>query len=414
MHNVRTEISVLIFRKLQGTITSEELSVLEEWTNVAPENRTLLDELSNEELLVADLKLFDELWKNRDGAKKSKKMEQVVLSRISVPVKSIWKKWLPYAAILVGITVCVGLWMLNHYHLTREKQPISINLKKIPSIDNGAVLTLADGQKISLNTEQEGIIISDNILYQDSSMVLDNDVYSINRKRDLKNNSKKEYLTLTTPKGVSYKVILSDGTQVWLNAGTTLSLPAKFEDEERIVELQGEAYFDVASKINKVTKSKVPFIVKTNGQSLRVIGTQFNVSAYEGDTDITTTLVEGIVAIRPVTTKESGEIDKQEIILKPNQQSKKGLNGAIQVKEVDVTSFIAWKENLFHFKNTPLDEMMKQIARWYDLKVVYTKGIPEETFTGKMSKNLPIQSIVELLNASNISVRLEGKKLIVN
>lgn len=405
MHNVRTEISVLIFRKLQGTITSEELSVLEEWANMAPENRTLLDELSNEELLVADLKLFDELWKNRDGAKKSKKMEQVVLSRISVPVKSIWKTWLPYAAILVGITVCVGLWMLNHYHLTEEKQPISFNLKNISSADNGAVLTLADGQKIRLNTEQEGIIISDNILYQDSSMVLD-EIYPINRK--------KEQLTLTTPKGVSYKVILSDGTQVWLNAGTTLSLPAKFEGAQRIVELQGEAYFDVASKINKVTKSKVPFIVKTNGQSLRVIGTQFNVSAYEGDTDITTTLVEGIVAIRPVTTKESGEIDKQEIILKPNQQSKKGLNGAIQIKEVDVTSFIAWKENLFHFKNTPLDEMMKQIARWYDLKVVYTKGVPEETFTGKMSKNLPIQSIVELLNASNISVRLEGKKLIVN
>ena len=407
MESKQTDISVLIFKKLQETITPTELTVLEQWANSAPENRVLLDHILKEEQLITDVKSFDDLWRDSIGANRYKKMEQAVLSQISTPTRNLWRKWMSYAAIIAGIAICTGIWILNQRNLMKGEHAITAKTKDAKPEGNSAVLTLSDGREINLSTTQEGIIISDDILYGDSSAVLSNETESIKDRSDLKNYQ----LKLATPNGVSYRVTLADGTQVWLNAGSTLYYPVKFGDAERIVELQGEAYFDVTSKTNKRTKSKVPFIVKTNGQNVRVIGTQFNISAYEEDAETLTTLVGGKVAVGKSAVKGG---TRKETILKPGQQSINNLANDILVKQVDVTPFIAWKDGLFYFKNTPFEEIMKQIARWYNVEVIYKKGIPKETFTGKMNRSLSLSSVLELLNVSNVRVHIEGKKLIVN
>ena len=407
MENRRSEISVLIFKKLQETITPTELTVLEQWANSAPENRMLLDHILKEEQLIADVKSFDDLWRDPAGANRYKKMEKAVLAQVSTPARNLWKKWISYAAIIAGIAICTGIWMLNQRNSTEGKHSIALKTKNVKPEGNSAVLTLSDGREINLSTKQEGIIISDDILYGDSSAVLSKETQALKKRSDLKNYQ----LKLATPNGVSYRVTLADGSQVWLNAGSTLYYPAKFNDTERIVELQGEAYFDVTSKTNKRTKNKVPFIVKTNGQNVRVIGTQFNISAYEEDAETITTLVEGKVAVGKPALKEG---TRKETMLKPGQQSINSFTNDILVKQVDVTPFIAWKDGLFYFKNTPFEEIMKQISRWYNVEVIYKKGIPKETFTGKMNRSLSLSSVLELLNVSNVSVHIEDKKLIVN
>lgn len=302
--------------------------------------------------------------------------------------------WQPYvAAILtVAMTAALIIYSVSDRHIIQGDRNIAAVVGDIPPGTNKATLTLADGRIIDLSESETGIVVKDDrIAYHDDLReVVDLPVTGA------------QQLVLAAPKGGTYQLTLSDGTRVWLNAGSTFTYPSGFDKRERLVELEGEAFFEVS-------KSVVPFRVRSAGQTVEVLGTTFNISAYPDEPAILTTLVEGSVQVVDSHANTTNR-------LVPGQQSSLQKNGSLKVKKVEVERYIAWKEGLFYFQNTLFEDMMRQISRWYDVEVVYAKAIPNDTFTGTMSRNLSLMTVLELLNVSdvpNVQLRLIDNQLIV-
>jgi transmembrane sensor len=190
---------------------------------------------------------------------------------------------------------------------------------------------------------------------------------------------------------------LSDGTQVWLNAGSSVTYPVAFTGYERKVMITGEAYFEVAHNAAK------PFIVSKGAMSVKVLGTHFNVNAYDDEAAIKVTLLEGSVEVSNAKVKQ---------LLKPDQQAE--VNSMIAINDnVNIDAVMAWKNGFFHFGNTGFGDVMKQVSRWYDVEVVYSGQVPERTFGGEIPREANLSQLIQILNESKINCRVEGKKLII-
>lgn len=387
-------ITALFKKYLEGTVTIQELDELltyfglEEHTDLF---KTLVQEQFDQpvansldpERLDAMIGLLDETV-----------LKQTAL--VNEPLR-FWRtaatRALPYAAAIL-ITVSVGIWFLFN---TKQKGNIDSKptIADIAPGGNRATLTLTDGRTISLDEARDGIVIGGNeIVYNDGSPLVEVEEEEQKRRET-------SLLELSTPKGGTYQITLSDGTAVWLNAASTLKYPPKFSDKERVVEIVGEAYFAVAKRAHQ------PFKVICDGQQIQVLGTEFNISAYMDEAEIKTTLVEGSVQI---LNDHSGSVNH----LAPSQQSVVRASST-QIQQVSVQPYIAWKEGYFYFKHTAFEEVMRQLARWYDVEVVYTGGIPQETFSGEMGRNLTLNAALKLLNVSSVQVqRVDGDKLIVH
>jgi len=299
-------------------------------------------------------------------------------------------RWFPYAA-AVAILAFAFVWYVSNDSVESPKPEIVLESNDVAPGGNRATLTLADGHTIDLSEEKTGIVIGDRIMYTDGDDVWDGKLAETERTT--------HYLQLTTPKGGTYDITLSDGTKVWLNAESTLKYPSRFASEERVVEIEGEAYFSVTKD------SQRPFRVVSLGQQIEVLGTEFNVSAYTDENEVKTTLVEGSVKLQ---IHASGE----RMLLAPSDQSV--LSGArITKRAVDVRPYIAWKDGDFNFDNTTLSDMMKQMARWYDVDVIYESNVPDERFSGTMSRNVTLQTVLELLRISGIDYHIQGNDLII-
>jgi len=385
----RSEIEALASKMIDGSITASEQTRLNTWLNGQMVKGVVdLDPgfAENAEQLRARMLAYVLAQKDAENTQ----------------YKRNWmKRYVPYlaAAILVGISI--GTWMFVGVD---KRQPTTVvtNVPLRDSTDvlpggNRATLTLADGQTINLSDAHTGIVVGDAIAYLDGSSVLNG---RQNRSGNTFENSAARPLVLTTPKGGTYQITLPDGTRVWLNSASTLKYPSKFQGNERVVELQGEAYFDVARSLT------TPFKVLCEGQIVEVLGTRFNVAGYGGEQYVKTTLVEGAVRVM------SGADRRSSITLSPGQQSNVA-NGKITVNDVDTKPYVAWKSGLFYFKHTPFEEMMNQIERWYDVDVEYTGRIPQDTFSGRMSRNVSLMTVLDLLKVSEIHYRISGKKLIV-
>ena len=312
------------------------------------------------------------------------------------------KKFRSYylAAAVMVVALAFGLYV----NFLKEPDDKGIHSALRPDDDiqpgeNKALLTLANGQVIQLSGEKQGLVISGNeMIYSDGSPVegLDNDQTGVSPATQL--------LQLSTPKGGQYHLILSDGTRVWLNSASTLTYPAAFDGQDRKVTLEGEGFFSVDSRQPTVA-SKKPFIVKTRHQETIVLGTEFNISAYSDENIIKTTLVNGSVKVTTLNGPQS-------LILKPGEESIFGA-GSIYTHPADIQAAIAWKDGLFYFDNTPLEAMMRQISRWYDLDVRYANGVPQERFTGKMLRSLTLSEVLNFLKGSDITFKREGKVLTI-
>ncbi|NGM63042.1 DUF4974 domain-containing protein [Sphingobacterium sp. SGG-5] len=397
---IQSDIPELIYKKLQGIITPDERAVLERWADSAAENRRLLDQLLEEEQLMADVKAFDALWEGNVGIKRHRKMERAVLSRIAIPLHNRWRRGLLYAAVIVCVAVVTVLMLYKlPLPVMQQEEVLTVGtMDKQAAEKDAVVLTWEDGQQIGLSVEQGGIVMGDKkILYGDNTAVAGDKAISDLFQEELRQ------LKLTTPQQTIYSVILADGTKVWLNAKSILRYPSRFVGNERIVELEGEAFFDVTSHNAQDGSDKMPFIVKTRGQRVEVLGTQFNISAYEKNAETITTLVEGVVRVSSLDN----------VMLKPNEQSLCGANGRISVKAVDVAPFVAWTKGYFYFKNTSFEQVIDQIAHWYNMDIQWKNEKPKETFTGKINKNSSLQSVVDLLNASNVKLHIQGQYLVV-
>lgn len=316
-----------------------------------------------------------------------------------VPARRIgWKKYAAAASVLFILGTGV-------YYLFFHKPPKEIAKTNIPApvLKNDiaapkgtkTTLTLASGQVITLDSMQNGAIATQggsNVSKLDSAQLAYN---SLDEKpTEVLHN------TLSTARGGRTTVVLADGSKVWLNALSSLKFPTAFIGTDREVELTGEAYFEIAKN------PKMPFHVNMGGSRVEVLGTHFNVMAYDNEKEIKTTLLEGSIKI----TK-----DKESKLLKPGEQAViSKTNGDVQVqRDVDTDEAVAWKNGLFQFNSLDVESIMRQISRWYDVDVSYQGKIAGDHFTGVVSRSGNVSEVLKIMEQANIHFTIQGNKITV-
>jgi ferric-dicitrate binding protein FerR (iron transport regulator) len=363
-------ISKLIIKKKIKALSDTEESQLKQFKKEVP----FVKEVEIEEL-IDGLDSYSAI----DKREAWKAIEEKYKQRKEKPVFRFFKKsWYKFAAasILVGVLATTYYFKDNISNTPLETAPTIVNTNTIEPGTNKATLTLGDGSVVEL---EKGSTVATQNANSDGEQI----VYT----SDAKDKSKIEYNYLTIPRGGQFHVVLSDGTEVWLNSETQLKYPVTFiEGQTRQVELvYGEAYFHVSPS----TKHKgAKFKVFNQSQNVEVLGTEFNIKAYKDEENIYTTLVEGKVAVGYDNKKQD---------LTPSQQSILSItNGSVIVSKVDVYNEISWKEGTFVFENKPLKEIMKVLSRWYDIEVEFkNEEIEEETFIGSLGKNQNIEEVLQ-------------------
>ena len=321
--------------------------------------------------------------------------EAPVISMLSA--KKERRKNIRYAA--AAIIIC--MLSVSVYFLFKPQPARQISKTeniKSPANDvapggNKAILTLANGRSIILDSAANGTLTT-----QGNSKILKlNGMLSYNT---LKNKSSEVlYNTISTPRGGQYELMLSDGSKVWLNAASSLRFPASFVGKERKVELLGEAYFEVAKN------AAMPFKVKVHGMEVEVLGTHFNINSYDNESMIRTTLLEGSVKINKNNSSS---------LLKPGQQAQMNKAGEIKIiNNVDVEEAIAWKEGKFQFDKADIHDIMRQLARWYDVDVEY-KGTVSSHFGGTISRDVNLSQVLNMLHLTGeVNFQIQDKKVLV-
>jgi transmembrane sensor len=297
-----------------------------------------------------------------------------------------WKKLL----IAASVVLLVGLGYFTFDH--SKTSSVIVNNKKNNVImpgRTGAILTLGDGSQIVLDSVSNGVLANQNntaVSKKDGELV-----YTEGSNASAVNNK------MTTPRGRQYKIALSDGTKVWLNASSSISFPTSFAANERKVTIVGEAYFEVSKD-----KSR-PFTVTVQDVEVQVLGTHFNINGYVDESEINTTLMEGSVLV--------GKKDKK-VLLKPGQQAEMKNTGDIKVKNLEnFDAILAWKKGMFHFENASLQTVLRQLSRWYDVDVVFEKGIVSRNFEGEINRDLELSQVLKILEGNNVHFKIEGKVL---
>ncbi len=302
------------------------------------------------------------------------------------------------AAAVVAVLITAGLF-IQSLPASNQKEALPPAAKEAGILPGSskATLTLADGRRIILNDAGNGTIL------QNSHLTITKEKngllrYSATAEGDRRVTAALN--TLSTPRGGEYKLILPDGTRVWLNAASTLTFPASFNGRERSVLLTGEGYFEVAKNKHK------PFRVKFRDQEVEVLGTHFDIMAYPDDASAKTTLMEGSVKI---SRQQQGRV------LLPGQQAvSTGAGSGFQVAQVDLREVMAWKDGFLAFRNTTIQSIMQQAARWYDVDVVYQEDLNGKIFGGRISKYSNISELLHNLELTGtIHFKMEGRRVTV-
>ena len=330
-----------------------------------------------------------------------------ILSKIFVhpPNASRYARLWPRISVAAAVAVIFAAGLL---YIFNHQNPLPAD-NQITSGKSGATLTLADGKTIVLNSDIKGQLArQDNVMISkasDGSLV-----YTVNGKKNESSNTDSRFIsnTLTTAKGETYKVTLPDHSEVWLNAASSLKYPTNFKtksDAPRVVELTGEAYF-------QIKKDHLhPFIVKTAEQEVRVLGTHFNISAYVEEKRTVTTLAEGSVRVKKLGKNNQTDRD---IILKPDQQSILSDN-AIRVRDIDAGDAFAWKEGYFMFNREALESIMSKIGRWYNINIVFEdESLKSKTFFGSISRYEKISTVLNVLKRTGVATfTISGNTVVV-
>ncbi|MGX5816842.1 FecR family protein [Chitinophaga lutea] len=311
----------------------------------------------------------------------------------STPLRALrtWG-WAAAAAVLVA---AAGV-----YYWNRPTAPSTITQGKtdIQPGRDGAILTLDDGTEVVLDSLGNGLVATQN----GARVSLRNGQLDYDQASE--SAPEATFNTMRTPRGRQFQVRLPDGTQVWLNAASSIRYPTAFGKTQRQVELSGEAYFDVAPSQN------APFIVKAGDRAaIEVLGTQFNVNAYADEKQLTATLLRGAVRVR--TADGNGQA-----VLAPGQQARIGNDARLNViREADTEKATAWKAGQFNFEDTSLEEIMRQLERWYDVETVYEDDVKHLQFGSIISRKEHVESVLKLLEMTGeVSFRMEGRTIIVS
>lgn len=335
-------------------------------------------------------------YNGTEPPERAARFEQLMQERLR-PVRHINRRryWAAAASILVLLATGLYVWNANKpkvittaTHTQNDIQPGK----------NGAILTLADGSEVVLDSLKNGLVASQT----GSQAVLTNGQlhYNVNGQT----TGEIQYNTINTPKGRQFRLTLPDGTNVWLNAASSIRYPTLFPDKQRQVSITGEVYFEVAQNAGR------PFKVTVNNkEEVDVLGTHFNVNAYENEQQISTTLLQGSVKVNQTASPAPVPV-----ILKPGQQARLAQNKMTVISDVDTDKVMAWKNGAFNFDDLSLDEAMRLLERWYDIDVIYENGIPDIHFGGEIDRNVSLTELLKILGSTKLKFRIEeNRKLVI-
>lgn len=400
------QIATLLIKKLEGELSPTEKLILDEWVHSTPSGSRVMQDLLVEENIAAKLKdHHPDNWQATNTRIKAAVSASLFDSEPVAPIHRIHflrTAWFYYAAaVLLVCGVGAYLWKAQTTSKKELAQQASLEFDKMPGTDK-ATLTLANGQAIAVDSLPNGELAVENgsgIVKQDGRIIYNEGVGA---------TSKVAYNTMSTSRGGQYQITLADGTRAWLNAESSITFPTSFTGSTREVSIKGEVYFEVAKDAAK------PFMVNVNGRSqIQVLGTEFNVNAYDNEDNIHATLLNGSIKVWPGAS-QSKLVNAA--ILKPGEEAQIAAQNAVMnvVFNPDLEKVIAWKNGVFNFEDVPLEKAMRQLARWYDIQIVYEKGGRPVQFGGSLKRNLPLSGILYFLEGAGLRYRLEdGNKLVV-
>ena len=378
-----------IAKSMAGELSDEELQLLDEWRMTSARNHQLYDRIVSRERREAKRRhftAFDKVSGWQGYSKKLKETEKKV---------NRWRVFLRYAAILL-----IPLSATVYGVLRSGEETVSLaDLNAITPGGTRAELVLPSGEVVDL-------VAKSGVISRGENTVINNEGKTLSYK-SIGNQAPMDslrYNEVIVPKGGEYQLVLSDGTLVYLNSMTKIRFPERFSEKCREVEVCGEAFFEVAE--NK----RVPFVVKTDAYEITVLGTKFNVTAYADEQVATTTLVEGAVSI-------SGKCIGEAKALRPNEQFVLDrVSGSVEIKNVDVNYYTAWKDGMFRFRDVRLEEIMHVVERWYDMTVVYEdESVRDLHFGFNMSRLETIEPLLNIFELNGkIKITKEGKVLKIN
>lgn len=382
----RPKANDMFSRYRRGIATDEEKRIIERWWLYYRIGEGI--ELSKEKENRISLDLERKINAALDGIDGKNKRRRV-------------RAYLSAASIVLFIAIG-ALWQINRIESTSNVSDHYLQNQVVPGT-NKAVLIVDDGRSVDLSENQSGIVIGEHITYSDGSEIGDfKGILSAPSKRALQ-------FTLSTPKGGQYQVTLPDGTQVWLNAASTLRYPSRFLEDARVVELDGEAYFDVRHA------DKMPFIVKTNNHQISVLGTEFNVMNYPDEPVSKTTLISGSLKVYGPSQLEVVGEAQNAVVLKPGQQAFSG-SGEVtfDVRDVDVDLEASWKSGYFMFENESIKSIMRKATRWYDhLEVEFVGSPPTRSFYGGIPRDASLSDFLQVLKLNDINFLQEDNKIVI-
>jgi transmembrane sensor len=406
-------IAELILRDLKDELSVEERIELEKWINESDENRMLHSELTTEDSLRTALQELYESDKNV-----WEKIEEGIQEAPAAPVREI-RPWRYLGAASAILLLTAGIfWLFNNNakdFIARIPLPVTVSLDSIIApVGNNSSLTLADGTVINLDSVNNGTLAMQGnaaVIKKEGSLEYitsenagaSNDLYKLN--------------TLRTVRGGQQQLWLPDGSKVLLNAESSITYPTSFVGNVRKVQITGEAYFEIKSIIGEGGKGKMPFLVEIisatgeNKGEVEVLGTHFNIKAYDNETLVRTTLVEGKVRMYNNVSNNS-----ESIILHPGQQAQLSKTGKLAIAKDDdvVSTAIAWTKNEFLFSGATAAEIFKESCRWYPITVSFPHGEPTERFWGTFDRSEKLSTLLTIFKEGGIKFRLEeGNKLIV-
>lgn len=369
MERSKEELDKLIERYLSGECTAEESRVVNSYFNQLAAQRPEREPDKDIEL------------------RKQRAWKRMSVNTPSALIKPVFR----YVAVTAAAVILLVSGWAFFFVYQQESSPrvtkVQSHTTDVQPGGFGATLTLADGQKINLNSDKSGVTIGRSLTYEDGSAVLpEKEIFT----------SKVVHLTATTVKGQTYSFTLPDGTKVWLNADSKLTFPSQFLGGERKVKLEGEGYFVVKHQVNN------SFFVESNGQLVEDLGTEFNIQAYTDEPTVKTTLVEGAVK---VNTR----------LIKPGEQTILFPSGEMKVEQVDVFKVLAWKQGDFAFRGERLEEVLRVIARWYDIEVKYEREASKEITVGAdVSRSKTIRSVLDLMEQTEkVRFKVTGRVVTV-
>jgi transmembrane sensor len=381
----------LLEKYRNGTCTEQEAALVEQW----------YETIHSEEFDLPEQILADNLGTAWNSIQEKKRARRTL---------KLWKGFTIAAAILLVTSA-------GHYFYKLKISRPDLNEMVIADVapgGNRATLTLANGKIIALGGHKDSIILAERGM-KISQTVSGQLVYHVTGD---KTEHQGAFNTITTPKGGQYQVQLPDKSIVWLNAATSLRYATSLNErgERRVWLESGEAYFEIEKD------QRHPFIVSSGGQEVEVLGTHFNINAYKDEKAVKTTLLEGSVRVRSTVKGVTSKIASQQnarndVILKPGQQSVFD-KGTINITEADTETATGWKEGLFVFQDADVPTVMRQISRWYGIEVEYKGAIPKDLFTGGISRQSNLSTVLKMLELIKIRSRIiqteNGKKLIIN